>query len=242
MVRELFTVVHRQGLDPCFKGLEYILNGLADQLSRFVGHLLKFGIAALAFDNCHHRLAVTSADNRIAFPVTNLLAPLNVQGTLTDGATVENLPTPVAPAQVAFAPGLLAAQALMQFATAGFVGIDVLVHRLMADWQLICNLFRAPFNPQVKRHLRPYPRLYAPRIAAAMTSFMGFAAGLFSTVTTSPTATLNLATDGAAVSTQQAGNLCERVLGFHQAADLVSFFSAEVLVHWATSTWRLKRP
>jgi hypothetical protein len=47
----------------------------------------------------------------------------------------------------------------MQLATAGYVGIDVLVHRVMADWQLIFNLFKAPFNPQVKRHLRPYPRL-----------------------------------------------------------------------------------
>jgi hypothetical protein len=32
------------------------------------------------------------------------------------------------------------------------------------------------------------------------------------------------------------------VLGSHKALDLVSFFSAEVFVHWATSTWRLKRP
>jgi hypothetical protein len=32
------------------------------------------------------------------------------------------------------------------------------------------------------------------------------------------------------------------VLSSQKALDLVSFFSAEVFVHWATSTWRLKRP
>jgi hypothetical protein len=91
-------------------------------------------------------LTVTSSDNRIAFPVPDLLLPLNVQGTLADGATVEDLPAPVTPAQVAFAPGLLAAQALMQLATAGFVGVDVLVHRLMADGQLARNLFWTRLN------------------------------------------------------------------------------------------------
>jgi hypothetical protein len=38
------------------------------------------------------------------------------------------------------------------------------------------------------------------------------------------------------------GRFAAGLFGSHKALDLVSFFSSEVFVHWATSTWRLKRP
>jgi hypothetical protein len=47
----------------------------------------------------------------------------------------------------------------------------------------------------------------------------------------------DFAADRAAAPAQDLGNLCERLIRFHEAVDLLSFFSAEVLVHWATSTW-----
>ena len=56
-------------------------------------------------------------------------------------------------------------------------------------------------------------------------------------VTLEATATFDLTANGAGVSPQHAGNLGGGELGSHKALDLVSFFSAEVFVHWATSTW-----
>jgi len=69
-----------------------------------------------------------------------------------------------------------------------------------------------------------------------------FAASLFGTVALGTAATLDLAANGAGVAPHNAGYLGVGVLSSHKALDLVSFFSAEVFVHWATSTWRLKRP
>jgi hypothetical protein len=122
----------------------------------------------------------------------------------------------------------------------GFVGIDMLAHRLMTAGQFVRNLFRSPLNTQIESHLRPDPRLYALGVATALASLLGLVAGLLSTAATLPTATGDFAADGAAVSAPQAGNLRECVLGFHEAVDLLPFFSAEVLVHRATSTWRFK--
>jgi hypothetical protein len=56
------------------------------------------------------------------------------------------------------------------------------------------------------------------------------------------TTAAQFAADGASASAQQAGNLADGVIGSQEAVDLVSFFSAEVLVHRATWTWRFERP
>ncbi len=79
-------------------------------------------------------------------------------------------------------------------------------------------------------------------IAAVAGALGRIAAGLFSSVTLGATATLVFMANGAGASPHNVGNLCGGVLSSHKAFDLVSFFSSEVFVHWATSTWRLKRP
>jgi hypothetical protein len=67
-------------------------------------------------------------------------------------------------------------------------------------------------------------------------------AGLLGAIPPLATTTAEFAADGAAVSAQQSGDLTDGLFGFQEAVNLVSFFSAEVLVHLATWTWRLKRP
>ena len=76
----------------------------------------------------------------------------------------------------------------------------------------------------IERHLRSAPRLCALGVATALASLLGLVAGLLGTAATLPTATSDFAADGAAVSAQQAGNLRECVLGFHEAIDLLPFF------------------
>ena len=56
------------------------------------------------------------------------------------------------------------------------------------------------------------------------------------------TATSELVADLAGVSANQSGNLADGLFGFQEAVNLVSFFSAEVLVHLATWTWRFEWP
>ena len=55
-------------------------------------------------------LLVRGSDDGVTFPVAHLLVLLNVAWPLADRAAVGDLPAPVTPAQVAFAPRLLAAQ------------------------------------------------------------------------------------------------------------------------------------
>ena len=112
----------------------------------------------------------------------------------------------------------------------------------MTEWQLVGYLLRTPLHPKEERHFGPHPRWYASGIAAAQGALSRFHARLFSSVATLATPAVDFAADRAAAPAQDSGNLRERLIRFHEAVDLVSFFSAEVLVHWATSTWRLKRP
>lgn len=117
----------------------------------------------------------------------------------------------------------------------------MLVRRLMTDGQFVRDLFESPPNSQVKRQLEPYPGPHTLGMATALASLFDLIAGLLSSATRLPTAALDLAADGAAVSAQQARNLRGRVIGFHEDVELLSFVSTEVLVLRATSTWRSER-
>jgi len=112
----------------------------------------------------------------------------------------------------------------------------------MADREMPSNLLRAPVTADIERNALPKSGGSSFGIEAVTGSLSRFAAGLFGSVTLGAAATLELAANGAGVSPKQAGYLGGAKLGSHKALDLVSFFSAEVFVQWATSTWRLKRP
>ena len=88
----------------------------------------------------------------------------------------------------------------------------------------------------------PKPWLHTPGITAVLGSLRWFAASLLGAIATQTMATTQFAAYGDAVPAQQAGNLADDLLGFQEAVNLVSFFSAEVLLHLATWTWRFKRP
>ncbi len=68
-------------------------------------------------------------------------------------------------------------------------------------------------------------------ITAALGSLSRLRASLLGAIATLATPTLEFATDGAAVSAQQSGDLANGLVGFQEAVNLVSFYSAEVLVH-----------
>jgi hypothetical protein len=141
-----------------------------------------------------------------------------------------------------FAPRLLASEVFVQAPALGFVGVDAQIDRLMADRKMPSNVLRAPVAADIGLNALPKTGCNGFGIAAMADSLSRFAAGLFGPVTLGATATLDLTANGAGVSPHNAGNLGGAMLGSHKALALVSFFSAEVFVQWATSTWRLKRP
>jgi hypothetical protein len=116
------------------------------------------------------------------------------------------------------------------------------IDALMADRYLACNLLGSPLKPKEERHNGPDRWVKPAGITAASGSHRRLGAGLFSGIATTPTPTIEFAADGAAVSAQQSGNLADGLFGFQKAVNLVSFFSAEVLVHLATWTWRFEWP
>lgn len=171
-----------------------------------------------------------------------MLAAVDTGWALSNRHPHGDLPTPVLARAQPFAPGLLAPEVLVQAAALGFVSIDAQVNRLVADRKEPGNLLRAPVAADIGFNALPKGCGDLFGIAAVTRSLRRFAASLFGSVSLKPTATFDLTANGAGVSPKQAGNLGGGVLGSHKALDLVSFFSAEVFVHWATSTWRLKRP
>lgn len=113
-----------------------------------------------------------------------------------------DLSTPVTPTQMLFAPGLLAAQVLVQLSASGLVGIDMQVHAFVTDLKLAGDLLRAPLDPQVKVHLGPYLGIDPSGVAAVLGKLSRLAASLLGPVTALSTATVKFAADGAAVPHQ----------------------------------------
>ncbi len=114
------------------------------------------------------------------------------------------------------------------------------VNALVADRHLACNLLRAPLNAKLEVHIGPDLGIYKAGIPAALGTLRRLRASLLGTIATLATTTTEFAADGAAAPAQQSGDLADGLFGFQEAVNLVSFFSAEVLVHWATSTWRFE--
>jgi len=84
----------------------------------------------------------------------------------------------------------------------------------------------------IHRHC-PKLGIQAAGISVVLGSLRRLGTGFFGTIPA-------LAAD-TAITPNQSGYLVDGLVGFQQAVNLVSFFLSEVLVHWATSTWRLKR-
>ena len=171
--------------------------------------------------------------------MTDLLATLNVRRALAQGPAVGDLPSAVSPNGVALSLLLLAAQVFPQGAALGLISVHMLVKRLVAHWQTACDLLGAPLQSQQRTGLFLYPGCHRIRIATLLGTFNRQFAGLLWTVAPRAGIAAQLATDHGLVTSDQAGDLRDAVLGLHKAGNLVSFNLAEVFViHRATSTCR----
>ena len=228
--RKFFTVVVGQRFNPVRKGLEPFHNGFADQLGGLVSHLDYDPKAALALDHRHIGPLVVRADDRVAFPMTHLLSSFDMRRPITQGAPVRDLAPSVPPAGVALSLLLVAAQVLPQLAASGLVGINMLVKRLMADWQLASNLLRTPLQAQKIGRLLAHPGGHTSGVSALLRSLGRQLTGLLGPIAFKPAVARELPADSRFVSIQQLGNLSLIVSGFHKGVDLISFHLAEMFV------------
>ena len=163
--------------------------------------------AALALDHRHNGPLVVRANDRVAFPMAHLLSSLDMRRPITQGAPVRDLAPSVVPTGVPLSLLLFAAQVLPQRAASGLVGINMLVKRLMADWQLASNLFRTPLQAQKIGRLLAHPGGHRSRVSALLRSLGRQLTGLLGPIAFKPAVARELPADGRFVSIQQLGNL-----------------------------------
>ena len=228
--RKFFTVVVGQRFHPVRKGLEPFNNGPADQVGCLVSHLDYDPEAALALDHRHNGPLMVRANDRVAFPVAHLLSSFDMRRPITQGAPMWNLAPPVPPARIALSLLLLAAKVLPQRAASSLVRVNMLVKRLMADWQLTCNLLRAPLQFKQAGGLLSHPGRHCGCVPAFLRTLGRSCAGLLWPVTLKAPIARKLSADGRFVSIKQLGDLSLIVSGFHKGVDLISFNLAEMFV------------
>ena len=100
----------------------------------------------------------------------------------------------------------------------------------MADWQLVCDLRRAPLKLKQAGGLLSHPGRHCGRVPAFLRTPGRSGAGLLWPVTFMAPIAGKLPADGRFVSIQQLGDLSLIVSGFHKGVDLISFNLAEMFV------------
>ncbi len=125
---------------------------------------------------------------------------------------------------------LLAAKVLPQRAASSLARVNMLIKRLMADWQLACNLPRPPLQFKKEGGILSHPGQHCFSVPAFLRTLGRSCAGLLWPVTIKAPIARKLPADGRFVSIQQLANLSLIVSGFHKGLDLISFNLAEMFV------------
>ncbi len=79
-------------------------------------------------------MLMTLADQRVAFPVSDLTALFNMPRTVTNGSATTDLSTSLTTARISLSALPLASQALVETATLRFISINMAVDRAMAEF------------------------------------------------------------------------------------------------------------
>ena len=184
----------------------------------------------LEFDHRLNGSLMASANDRVAFPVSHLLSSFDMRRPITQGASVRDMAPSVPTARVGLSLLLLAAKVLPQGAASSHVRVNMLVKRLMADWQLACNMLRAPLQFKQAGDLLSRPRRHCGCFPAFLRTLCHSCAGLLWPVTFKAPITRKLSSDGRFVSTQHLADLSLIVSGFHKGLDLIPFNLARIFV------------
>ena len=186
--------------------------------------------AALTLDHRHNGPLMVRANDRVAFPVAHLLSSFDMRRPITQGESVRDLAPSFPPARVALSILLLAAKVLPQRAASSLVRVNMLVKRLMADWQLASNLLKTPLQAQQIGGLLAHPGGHSSSVSPFLRSLGRQLTGLLGPIAFKAPIARKLSADGRFVSIQQLGDPSLIVSGFHKGVDLISFNLAEMFV------------
>ncbi len=143
---------------------------------------------------------------------------------------MQDLAPCVPTASVALSLLLLTAKVLPQRAASSLVRVNMRVKRLIADWQLACNLLRAPLQFKQACGLLSHPMWHGGSVPALLRTLGRNSTGLLWPVAYKAPVARNFPADDRFVSIQQLGDICLIVSGFHKGVDLISFNLAEMIV------------
>ena len=140
---------------------------------------------------------VVRSDDGVAFPMTHLLAALNVRRALAQRPAVGDLPLAITTTGVALylLLLLLATQVLPQRGALSLVCINMQVKRFMAHGQLAGDLPRAPLQAQQHAGLLFHLGRKRTGVAARFRAFAGKLTGLLGSIASTSRITAQLATD-----------------------------------------------
>ena len=184
---------------------------------------------------------MASPNDGVAFPVTNRLAGFNLGRSIVNRTPVRDLAAPVSAAGITFPLFLLTAQAAPKVTASGFVSVDILIKRFVANRHHAGNLFRAPLLAQevgcdlkgLSSHLRRIARTFRTAICQKL-SLIGAIAPLARIAVQFPA-------DRRTMPVQDQGNLGLVKACFHQGVNLITFRWAEVFVGHGNFDWGVKK-
>ena len=110
------------------------------------------------------------------------------------------------------------------------VGIDLLVNRFMANWQLTGDLFRTPLQTNECFSRAPDFWRNASGITTALRSLLRSILGLAGAIPSTAGTTRQLSTNGRFMAPQNPGNLNLGLSCFHKRLNLITFGLAEVCI------------
>ena len=145
---------------------------------------------------------------------------------------LRDLPQSAPPAGLTLSFLLLAAQVLSVLVASGFVGINMLVRRLISVLQLASNLLSTSLHAQQIGGLLAQPGVHSSSVSALLRSLGCQFTGLLGLIALKPAVACKLPADGRFMSIQQLVYLSLIMSGFHEGADLMSLNCGEMfLVH-----------
>ncbi len=100
----------------------------------------------------------------------------------------------------------------------------------MTHGQLARNLLRTPLQSEQHVRLAHDPRLDFTCIATALEARQRQPTGLIGSIATAAFVAAKLTADRGIVAPKLLSNLCDGLIGFHEAVNLISFDLAEVFV------------
>lgn len=189
MADEPLAVVGGDGVHPALVWLEQLSHGFTHRIGSSAFDLANQGEARFSFDKTDDGLFVILADDGIRFPVADPVG---------DGTAPVML-------AVTLPALLLAAQVFPQRAARAFVGINPLVHRLMADGGMVADLVWTPVFTQLGLGKPPSGFIYSPGLGGMALAHQSMR--LLRAVTALAVVAAQFPADGGRVAFKHVGNL-----------------------------------